>query len=207
MSLSAVRIASGAGSSSPVRTEASFRAMNRTRLLELVTPELKTPPDAVWDSLAKLDQYRQQFPAAPPQLTNAILVGGLLSPLGVLDRGPRDRGAREKPDKITFGMLPVARRDLERLRHVTQILPRLLEPELPPRVTRSLPNRTAFDDTLLWMEIYGDPAVTGDALTKWKQAKSQKTGAPDARSGDRPRRRRRRRRRRPAAAKKTDGKE
>ena len=36
-------------------------ALGRVRLLELITPELRHPPDAVWDSLARLDRYRQRF--------------------------------------------------------------------------------------------------------------------------------------------------
>ena len=44
--------------------EASFRALERVRLLELMTPELKSPPEALWDSLARLDRYRQQYPVA-----------------------------------------------------------------------------------------------------------------------------------------------
>src|SRR5204863_8669740 len=68
--------------------EASFRALGRVRLLELITPELKSPSEAVWESLARLDRYRQQFPSAPAELTNTILAGALLLPIGALDRRP-----------------------------------------------------------------------------------------------------------------------
>ena len=37
-----------------------FRALARTRLLEVITPELKAPPERFWDSLAAID----------PSLTN-----------------------------------------------------------------------------------------------------------------------------------------
>jgi len=143
--------------------EASFRALQRVRLLELITPELASPPDAVWDSLATLDRYRQQFPAAPPQLTTAVLIGALLGPLGSLDGG-ESRGAGHL-ERLTFGALPVARRDLERLRQVLQLVPRLVEPDLPPRVLRSLPQRPAFDDALVWLEVFGD---SPEVVKHWK---------------------------------------
>ena len=72
-------------------------------------------------------------------------------------------------------MLPVARKDLERLRHAMQLLPRLIEPELPPRVARSLPHRPAFDDALTWLEVFGDAP---DAVERWKHAKHQRAHQP-----------------------------
>ena len=52
--------------------EATFRALGRARLLELMTPELKEPSEAIWESLARLDDYRQGFPDAPPEFTNTL---------------------------------------------------------------------------------------------------------------------------------------
>ena len=101
--------------------EASFRALGEVRLLELVTPELKSPPEAVWESLAQLDRYRQRFPAAPPELTNTILIGALLVPLGALDRRAAVAVGAGHPrhiERVSFGMLQVAKKDIERLRHV-----------------------------------------------------------------------------------------
>jgi poly(A) polymerase len=181
--------------------EASFRALSRLRLLELITPELASPPGALWDSLAKLDAYRQAYPSAPPQLTNAILVGALLSPMGVLEHGPREPGGRRpEAEKISFGMLPLPRRDIERLRHIVQLVPRLVEPELPPRVVRSLPGRPAFEDALVWLAVLGD---VPEVVAKWNELRSQRGRgaageAAELPAGGRPRRRRRRRRRRPA---------
>jgi poly(A) polymerase len=187
--------------------EASFRALGKVRLLELVTPELKTPSDAVWDSLARLDAYRQRFPTVPPELTTAILMGALVAPLGLLARRtdgapPVDRRGR-LIDRVNIGMLPVARRDLERLRHVMQILPRLADLELPPRVARSMPQRPAFDDSLTWMELFGD---TPEIVEEWRAAKRDRAKNPaegdaeadppatEGGASARPRRRRRRRR-------------
>jgi poly(A) polymerase len=100
--------------------EVSFRALDRVRLLELMTPELTSPPEALWNSLARLDRYRQQHPSAPAELTTAILLGALLYPIGALNRRAPDRGAGddESMDRVSFGALPVARKDLDRLRHL-----------------------------------------------------------------------------------------
>jgi poly(A) polymerase len=154
--------------------EASFRALHRLRLLELMAPELAHVPDAVWDSLARLDRYRLLFPAAPPQLTTAILIGSLLMPMGALDTtGPQDR--------VTLGMLPLARRDIERLRHIRQMLPRLADPDLPPRAARSLAHRPSFPDSLVWLEIFGDsPELT----QRWAQMRSHREAPREAAAGD-----------------------
>ena len=183
---------------------ASFQALSRLRLLELITPELRHPSDAVWQSLARLDRYRQSFETPPAELTNTILVGALLVPTGTLNRRPHGADADPKRDRVSFGVLPVARKDIERLRHGMQLLPRLVEPELPPRVARSLPHRPAFDDALTWLEVFGDAP---DAVEQWKHAKQQRSHQSPARhaAGDHaaapvedatPGRRRRRRRRR-----------
>jgi hypothetical protein len=66
---------------------------------------------------------------------------------------------------VNFGALPVARKDLDRLRQVMQTLPRLLDPQLPPRVARGLPHRPSFADTVTWLEVYGDDPATAES---WK---------------------------------------
>ena len=188
--------------------ESSFRALSRTRLLELITPELKNPPDALWDSLAAIDRYRQRFDSPPPELTNAVLVGALLHPIGLLRRPMADRGAAQDEERVSFGALPVARKDLDRMRQVLQTLPRLSDPSLPPRVARGLPHRPSFPDTVTWFEVFaGDPAVA----EQWKALKVTRESrhphhaashapAPGHAAGSHdpaqpPRRRRRRRRR------------
>jgi hypothetical protein len=155
--------------------EDSVRGLGRVRLLELVTPELKSPSDALWESLARLDAYRRRFPSAPPTLTNVVLIGALLVPLGALR--PRRGGGAQDPhaERVGFGILPVARRDLERLQQLVQIVPRLTEPELPPRVARSLPHRPAFADALTWLEIYGDAP---EAVERWRQVRDTRPLAP-----------------------------
>jgi poly(A) polymerase len=206
--------------------EASFRALARVRLLELITPELKSPPAALWDGLAALDRYRQRFPSAPLELTTPVLIGTLLVPIGALNRRMPDRGARDADiDKVSFGALPVARKDLDRLRHMLLTLPKLSDPALPPRVARGLPGRPSFPDTLTWFEIFGGdatvleqwqalkvsrpaPAAHGQRRGGHKPGHAPAHGAAHAAHGDAApeegdapqRRRRRRRRRRPRPA-------
>jgi hypothetical protein len=163
--------------------EASFRALARVRLLELITPELKSPPAALWDALAALDRYRQRFPSAPLELTNPVLIGTLLVPIGALNRRVPDRGtAREGDmDKVSFGALPVARKDLDRLRHMLFTLPKLTDPALPPRVARGLPGRPSFPDTLTWFEIFGGDATV---LEQWQALKvTRPAPSPHGRRG------------------------
>ena len=51
-------------------------------------------------------------------------------PMGSLDTaGPEDR--------VALGMLPIAKRDIERLRHIRQMLPRLADPDLAEDAARS----------------------------------------------------------------------
>ena len=165
--------------------EASFRALARVRLLELMSPELKSPPESLWDSLARLDRYRQRSSSLPPELTNAVLIGSLLHPIGALKSLGPDRGSLmvreaahadapldsahdrplERDDRVSLGAMPIPRRDVDRLRQVLPMLPRLADPQLPPRVAKSLPHRPGFADAVTWMDVFGDdPAV----VEPWK---------------------------------------
>lgn len=173
--------------------EASIRMLHQLGLLERMTPELKRPSDGVWEALARLDAYRRRFDAPPPELSNTLLMGTLLAPLGLVSR----RQGSASTTRIQLGMLPIARRDLDRLAQVVTMVPRLTDPELPPRIAKSLPNRPAFGDALMWLQVFGDaPEVVSD----W-QAVRDALPKPVAADGDGPvdgtgRKRRRRRGRR-----------
>ncbi len=160
--------------------EATFQALARVRLLELMTPELKSPPDALWDSLARLDRYRLRFPSAPAELTTPILIGALLHPIGALNRRLPDRGTGDDepdgiPERVHFGALPVARKDLDRLRQILQIVPRLTDPLLPPRVVRGLPHRPSFGDAVTWLDVFGDDPGT---VNPWKVLRAEHPPRP-----------------------------
>src|SRR3954463_197653 len=64
--------------------EKAFRQLAEVGLLEPISIELhKGAADPLWRSLAAVDEYRQQFESTPDTLSNAILLGSLLVPLGI----------------------------------------------------------------------------------------------------------------------------
>ena len=76
---------------------------------------------------------------------------------------------------MSFGALPVARKDLDRLRQLLQTVPRLLDPPLPPRVARGLPHRPSFADAVTWLEVFGDdPAI----VEHWKELRAANPPRP-----------------------------
>jgi poly(A) polymerase len=173
----------------------ALRQLRETKLLKEITPELADSPDGLWQSIARLDHYRARFGAAPESLTNAILAGTLLLPLGLLSR--RNRYSADPLERrIDIGMLPIARRDLERLHQIMSMQPRLLDIDAPLRTRRALLHRSALDEALTWLEIHGDRP---DAIAHWRELQTQST-FPHAQTNDPfptlPYRRRRRRRRR-----------
>ena len=123
-------------------SEKAFRMLAERRLLEPIAPELqKRAGEALWQSLAALDAYRQRFEETPETLTNAILLGSLLVPLGYdFEPPPVVPQARRKPREGTArsrsGMLPLARRDVERLRQILSLQRRLLDMHLSPRARK-----------------------------------------------------------------------
>jgi poly(A) polymerase len=178
--------------------ERTFRALAEVGLLEPVTPELQRgASDALWTSLAALDRYRQRFEPMPRALDNAILAGTLLVPLGFTadPYARRDTPGRAAP-RAWLGPLPVARKDLERLRHLLLLQRRLRDPSLSPRAARGVVARSAFPDALAWLDVHGNAP---DLVEQWRaQAGTAPAGTPAAPGPGvpAPRRRRRRRRRR-----------
>jgi poly(A) polymerase len=175
------------GASSPV-----FGTAARLRLLEAITPELQRAADneEVWQSLARLDAYRQRFEAVPEAFTNPILLGSLLVPVGLSIDDGRFGGEAAAP---RLGLLPVARRDIERLHQMLALQRRLRDPNLSPRAARALVARGAFADALAWLEIHGDAP---DAVARWRAllADLREDGTMPAPAPRVPARRRRRRR-------------
>jgi hypothetical protein len=164
----------------------------------------KRAGEALWRSLAALDAYRRQSEGTPDTLTNAILLGTLLVPLGYDLKPPPvvfDTGGKPKKEPaLSLGLLPLARRDVERLRQILSLQRRLTDLHLSPRARRTLMHRGPFHEALTWLEIHGHAP---EALEHWRGfIEAAKTFVPgeqdaDAAEGPRPRRRRRRRRRRP----------
>jgi len=176
--------------------EQTFRALAEHRLLEPITPEIQrgAKNQALWEGLAALDLYRRGFESAPPTLTNPVLLGTLLIPLGLMPRKeerhiddddeedegveeappvenpglPRSRSRFRRPPKdpiLTIGALPIARGDTERLRQLLSLQGRIGDLEMSPRAKRALMHRGPFESALTWFEIHGQaPAV----LEHWK---------------------------------------
>jgi poly(A) polymerase len=185
--------------------ERAFRMLAEHKLLEPISEELQEHAgDALWRSLAALDAYRNRFESAPDTLTNAILLGSLLMPIGSAARAvthpPRWTDDMKKEPRISLGLLPLARRDIERLRQIFGLQRRLLDAKLAPRARRALMHKGTFREALTWLEIHGQAP---EAVAEWRALTDQAAAHPAEHAegqgdGERPRRRRRRRgRRRP----------
>ncbi|HEY6614815.1 MAG TPA: polynucleotide adenylyltransferase PcnB [Vicinamibacterales bacterium] len=186
-------------------SEQAFRMMAERRLLEPIAHDLqKGAGDRLWQSLAAVDAYRKRHEDVPDTLTNAVLLGSLLVPLGMSGH-PRQpaRTELEKEPRLTLGMLPLARRDVERFRQIMGLQRRLLDARLSPRARRALMHRGPFREALAWLAIHGQAP---EAVEHWRGfieasgvTSSEQEGAEEF---PRPRRRRRRRRRsfRPATS-------
>jgi poly(A) polymerase len=182
--------------------ERAFRMLAERRLLEPIAAQLqKCCGDAMWSSLAALDAYRSRHEATPDTLTNAVLLGSVLVPLGLgVMTQHVPRGEPRKAPAPTLGVLPLARRDVERLHQVLTLQRRLLDMNLSPRGRRALMQRGPFQEALTWMDIHGRAP---EVLEHWRGfIEAASSLEPEEGAAEpRPRRRRRRRgRRRPLGA-------
>ena len=175
----------------------ALRQLRSTGLLKAITPELAADEEPLRKAVAALDRYRARFDSAPDTLTNAILAGTLLFPMGLVGRRPRF-AADALERRVELGLLPIARRDVERLNQIIALQPRLADIDAPQRAQRGLLHRTVFPEALTWLDIHGDRP---DAVAHWRELQEQTSHPPAAaaeNAADRPFRRRRRRRRRRA---------
>jgi poly(A) polymerase len=180
--------------------EEAFRQLRTTGLLKVITPELAAAGDDLWKSIGNMDRYRARFAGAPDTLTNAILAGTLLHPLGLVNRRRFTADALER--RVELGMLPVARRDIERLQQILALQPRLIDTQAGQRTQRGLLHRAVLNEAVTWLEIHGEHP---EAVAHWRalQAEPQPPsvageGGEAAADAAYPRSRRRRRRRRGA---------
>lgn len=168
---------------------ATFQLLHDVGLLAYLMPmvdrALASGGEKVLASLARLDDYRNAGRATPAELSNAVLAGTLLVPLGTPLRPAarpqpefRDRAPAEAPLDVAAEMealghgaadaeetpgeaeleslaLPFARRDFDRLRLILLAQTRLREIHRSPRVKHLLAGRTYFEDALRWMDIHG----------------------------------------------------
>jgi poly(A) polymerase len=192
-------------------SEKTFRSLADVGLLEPISAELhQRAGDELWESLASLDDYRRRFESTPETLTNPILLGSLIVPIGIPlppERPFRTAGEeRKRPPGLKLGELPLARGDVERLRQILGLQRRLRDIGPNTRGHRAIVHRSIFREALVWLEVHGDsPEVVAFWRGLLAEAPTEPTaaldGAPPA--GEAPparRRRRRRRRRRPNPA-------
>ena len=179
----------------------AFRQLRDTRLLKEITPELAAATDEVWESVVALDRFRSRFDSTPDSLTNPILAGTLLHPLGLAGRRQRfSADASER--RLELGVLPIARRDVERLQQILSMQHRLLDINAPHRTQRALLHRSVIEEALTWLEIHGNRP---DVIAHWRDLQTERdythvavssTAAEEAVPPPARFRRRRRRRRR-----------
>jgi poly(A) polymerase len=190
-------------------SEKAFRGLAEVGLLQPISSELHQGASApLWQSLAALDEYRRGFQSTPESLSNAILLGTLLVPLGISLHPPRERGSAEaaaaadrKPRRAPgprLGELPLARRDIERLRQIVGLQRRMRDLTASPRAQRALAHRGIFREALTWLEIHGGAP---ELVEHWKAILAEDHTPEPPVDGSvepaaaYPRRRRRRRRR------------
>ena len=185
-------------------SERIFRGLADAGLLEPISAELhRAAGDALWQSLAALDTYRGRYESVPETLTNAVLLGSLIVPVGFTHQPHHRQPARDdggaatpkRPAGPRIGELPLARRDVERLSQILQIQRRLHDFHANPRVQSALAHRSIFREALTWLEVHGGAP---ELVAHWNAVTEQRgvgTVDPDS-PGERPPRRRRRRRRR-----------
>ena len=178
----------------------AMRQLRETGLMKEITPELAAGSPAVWDHIAALDRFRARFETAPDSLTNPILAGTLLYSLGLAGRRRR-YSADPLERRVELGLLPIARRDVERLNQILALQPRLLDIHAPQRAQRALLHRTAIEEALTWLEIHGGQP---EVVAHWRDVQAERALTHVPAAGPpiestipfrrRPRRRRRRRR-------------
>ena len=188
--------------------EKTFRALAEVGLLEPISAELhKGAAAPLWQSLAALDAYRARFGAVPDTLTNPVLLGSLLGPLGLTPVAGQRQPARPRPDAASaaaaprarppgprLGELPLARRDVERLRQLLGLQRRLRDQGATPRAQQALVNRGIFRDALTWLDVHGGAP---ELVEHWTAlAAGSEPPAPEGTEEQPARSRRRRRRRR-----------
>ena len=183
----------------------TFERLAELGLLEPISAELhKGSNDTLWQSLDALDAYRAKFPGTPETLSNPVILGCLLVPLGLapsLGRPTLGPNGKAQFDSSRLGALPLARRDLEGLRHLLSMQRRLHELTASPHAQQALTHRSSFRDALTWLEIHGNaPDVVEHWVTVLAQRANEEPVPPAAGTSDTdaaaaPRRRRRRRRR------------
>jgi len=182
------------------KAEQTFRMLAERKLLEPIAPELQEAAGPkLWAALAAVDRYRADFEETPDTLTNAILMGALAVPIGftVQMMSPTFTADGDRRDpKLSLGLLPLARRDVQHLRQILNLQKRLMDTTLGTKARGALAQRGPFKEALTWLEIFGDAP---DVLESWRsfledgpEGPIEAASAADDGGSDHRRRRRRR---------------
>ena len=153
--------------------EEAMRQLRATGLMKEITSELAAAPEALWRSIAALDRYRNRFASAPESLTNAILAGTLLHPMGLIRRQRFSADPLER--KVELGMLPIARRDVERLQQIVAIQPSCSTSRR--RCARSEASCTARSSTKR-SPGWRSTAIAQTLVAHWRELKAQAASQP-----------------------------
>jgi poly(A) polymerase len=171
----------------------TFQLLHDVGLLAYIMPEadraITEQGERLLGSLGRLDDYRNAGLATADELTNPLLLGTLLVPLGLPLRrvaGAAPRRDDEEPapadvidvaaemeelgadpeERVLSGTaplsMPFARRDVERLRLILAAQNRLRELHTSPKVKGLLVGKGYLGEALRWMEIHG--GVQGQEL-------------------------------------------
>ena len=185
----------------------TFQMLHDTGLLAYILPEadraIAEQGERLLGSLGRLDDYRNAGLAAPDELTNPLLLGTLLVPLGLpLRRAAgasprRGEGEGEADDTLDVAAemaalgadpedrdpgtaplsMPFARRDVERLRLVLAAQNRLRELHTSPRARHLLVGKGYLEEALRWMEIHGG-VQGGELAAHWRGLELAPDAAP-----------------------------
>ncbi|MGE3579596.1 MAG: hypothetical protein AB7I25_14170 [Vicinamibacterales bacterium] len=180
------------------KAEKTFRMLAERKLLEPIAPELQEAAGPkLWAALAAIDRYRADFEETPDTLTNAILMGALVIPMGftvqMMSPTFTPDGDRRDP-KLSIGLLPLARRDVEHLRQILNLQRRLMDVTQGGKARRALAQRGPFREALTWLEIFGEAP---EVLESWRSFLEDgpegivEAAADEGGADRRPRRRRR----------------
>ncbi len=121
----------------------TFQSLHETGLLAYILPEadraITDGGEAFLGSLARLDEYRNAGRAAPEELTNSILLGTMLVPLGAPLRRPIVPPLRRSPDPEPERTAPVDENEETVTGPVEDLAAELAALDEPEELTDSAP--------------------------------------------------------------------
>jgi len=139
----------------------------------LIPLEISLHPPRGARSTPRPDHHRMAAGSSSDEDPTATGSSSDVIPVGAGSTPDADPGRSEtaaprwpkRPPIPRLGDLPLARRDVERLRQIVGLQRRLKDLGAGPRVQRALAHRSIFHDALTWLEIHGGAP---DLVAHWK---------------------------------------